>query len=343
MEMKRNNSQLKITMVLLAVFTGKLSGMPIDTSLVDILKSFTVGREWTYQYSWSEYQKDYPLSWIGWDVFSANFTGPLTVTILDAEKDTQSNLTSFRLNLRTRGIERRMDRSGEEIAVLSIDSSNAAAVLEDSTEISMQGVYGIRGWLFPDTVANRMYCGPEREFYSLPRFYRYYRLPIQDIFEVRGDTLCATVNLGDCWDSPAEKTYSIVPDSGVVRYTTMASAWVPFEGFVYRGSVELECLGSKTVDDIVKEDPIPCFNLSQNYPNPFNPTTTIQYSVPRTQLVSLRTYDLLGKELSTLVSEVKSPGTYTVVWDAHGYSSGVYFYRLMAGSFVKTKKVVLVR
>jgi hypothetical protein len=339
--MKRDNSRLKITMVLLAVFTGKLSGMPIDTSLIDILRSFTVGREWTYSYSWSEYQKEFPLSWIGWDVFSANFTGTLTVTILNAEKDTQSNLTCFQLNLRTRGIERRMDRNGEVIAVLSIDSSNAAAILEDSTEISVQGVHAIRGWLFPDTVANRISCGPERKFYPLPRLYRYYRLPVQDIFEVRGDTLYATVNMGDCWDSPAEKTYAIVPDSGVVLYTTMAAAWVPFGGFVYGFSLELKCLGSEIVDNIVKEDPVPRFNLSPNYPNPFNPATTIQYSVPGTQHVSLKIYDVLGREVATLVNEVKQPGYYAVTWDASGCSSGVYFYRLEAGKYVDTNKMIL--
>jgi hypothetical protein len=89
--------------------------------------------------------------------------------------------------------------------------------------------------------------------------------------------------------------------------------------------------------------PAKSFVLNNSYPNPFNPTTTIQYSVPSTQHVTLKIYDILGREMGTLVSEVKSPGTYTVVWGAHGYSSGVYFYRLMAGSFVDAKKLVLVR
>jgi endo-1,4-beta-xylanase len=85
------------------------------------------------------------------------------------------------------------------------------------------------------------------------------------------------------------------------------------------------------------------FSLSQNYPNPFNPTTTIQYTVPSTQYVSLKVYDVIGRELSTLVSEVKPPGTYTVKWDAHGLASGVYFYRLEAGQFTETRKLVLLR
>jgi hypothetical protein len=85
------------------------------------------------------------------------------------------------------------------------------------------------------------------------------------------------------------------------------------------------------------------FRLFQNYPNPFNPTTTIQYSVPSSQYVSLKIYDVLGREVASLVDGTRQPGTYTVTWDASGFSSGVYFYRLMAGSFVGTKKLVLVR
>ena len=87
----------------------------------------------------------------------------------------------------------------------------------------------------------------------------------------------------------------------------------------------------------------PTVVLQQNYPNPFNPTTTIQYSVPGTQYVSLRIYDLLGREVSTLVNEVKQPGKYNLVWDTRGLASGVYFYRMVAGSFTETKKLVLVR
>jgi hypothetical protein len=85
------------------------------------------------------------------------------------------------------------------------------------------------------------------------------------------------------------------------------------------------------------------FSLSQNYPNPFNPSTNIQYSVARTQYVSLKVYDMLGRELGTLVSEVKPPGSYTVEWDARGVASGVYFYRIEAGGFLETKKLILLR
>lgn len=83
--------------------------------------------------------------------------------------------------------------------------------------------------------------------------------------------------------------------------------------------------------------------LSQNYPNPFNPTTTIRYHISTAVLVELLVFDILGREVNTLVSAVRPPGTYTLEWDASGLTSGVYFYRLKAGDNVVTKKALLLR
>ena len=85
------------------------------------------------------------------------------------------------------------------------------------------------------------------------------------------------------------------------------------------------------------------YALEQNYPNPFNPATTIQYSVVTSQYVSLKIYDILGKEIQTLVNEAQPVGTYTVTWDGGGYPSGVYFYRIHAGNFVQSKKLLLLK
>ena len=94
----------------------------------------------------------------------------------------------------------------------------------------------------------------------------------------------------------------------------------------------------------IKTNEIPVrFGLSQNYPNPFNPSTTIQYSIPQRSNVSLRVYDILGNEVATIVDEYKSAGSYEVTFDAIGLSSGFYFYKLRAGSFVETKKMILLK
>ena len=95
----------------------------------------------------------------------------------------------------------------------------------------------------------------------------------------------------------------------------------------------------------VKEEPgIPMvFDLSQNYPNPFNPTTTINYSVPKSGSMSLKVYNLLGEEVATLFNGVQQAGNHTAVFDAARFASGVYFYRLEAGNLSVTKKLVLMK
>jgi photosystem II stability/assembly factor-like uncharacterized protein len=85
------------------------------------------------------------------------------------------------------------------------------------------------------------------------------------------------------------------------------------------------------------------YTLSQNYPNPFNPTTTISYQLMAANFVNLRIYDILGREVGTLVNEVRQPGTYVVRFDGSGLASGVYFYKLQAGRFVDVKKFVLLK
>jgi hypothetical protein len=107
-----------------------------------------------------------------------------------------------------------------------------------------------------------------------------------------------------------------------------------------------------------KIDPAPCmttaisqlttevpdgYKLYQNYPNPFNPTTKIQFSLHKAGFVTLKVYDLLGREITTLVSEYKNAGTYVVDFDASDLSSGVYFYRMESNGFSDVKKMLLLR
>jgi hypothetical protein len=83
--------------------------------------------------------------------------------------------------------------------------------------------------------------------------------------------------------------------------------------------------------------------LSQNYPNPFNPTTAISYQLPTASTVTLKVYDVLGKEVATLIEGAQSAGIHTVRFDGSSLRSGVYFYRIQAGSFEETKKLVLIK
>ncbi len=96
------------------------------------------------------------------------------------------------------------------------------------------------------------------------------------------------------------------------------------------------------MDGVVKNLPRQ-FSLDQNYPNPFNPTTRIRYALPSAARVVLKIYDLLGQEVATMLDEVQQPGWYTETWDARDVASGVYFYRLTAGTFSSVKKLVVVK
>lgn len=85
------------------------------------------------------------------------------------------------------------------------------------------------------------------------------------------------------------------------------------------------------------------FAIAQNYPNPFNPTTSISFDIPNLSEVKLSVYDLTGREIAVLVNETLEPGSYSYKWNASQLSSGIYFYRINAGSFVQTKKMVLIK
>ncbi|MCC6253484.1 MAG: T9SS type A sorting domain-containing protein [Ignavibacteriaceae bacterium] len=96
--------------------------------------------------------------------------------------------------------------------------------------------------------------------------------------------------------------------------------------------------------DLKYEEEIPFqYQLSQNFPNPFNPVTRIRYSIPQSSFVTLKVYNILGKEISTLVNEEKSVGNYEVDFEGGNLTSGIYFYKIESGSFTDTKKFILLK
>jgi hypothetical protein len=117
------------------------------------------------------------------------------------------------------------------------------------------------------------------------------------------------------------------------------STWNPYEVVIMKASVQGTPVSSASL--AAQAGPFR-FELEQNYPNPFNPSTVLRYQLPEAGGVRLTVYDILVREVTVLVSERKNAGSYGVKFDGSNLASGVYFYRLQAGGFVQTKKLLLV-
>ena len=85
------------------------------------------------------------------------------------------------------------------------------------------------------------------------------------------------------------------------------------------------------------------FSLSQNYPNPFNPSTTIEFTLPKSEFTTLKVYNILGKEVSTIVSRKLNQGNHTYTFGGKNLASGIYYYQLTAGDYRDVKKMILLR
>jgi hypothetical protein len=134
------------------------------------------------------------------------------------------------------------------------------------------------------------------------------------------------------------------------RQYAVTDATVPAVTWTYRikeldrnGAVHYSPTVSTTLEAISSELHVTAYALEQNYPNPFNPVTTIRFALPVAGNVTLRVFNLLGQETATLVNENRPAGEYSVPFNGSGLSSGVYFYRLQAGSFEEIKSLVLLR
>ncbi len=167
----------------------------------------------------------------------------------------------------------------------------------------------------------------------------------QNCFATTVDTIIAPYTAGGTDDTVSIHFYCYdvflnryVQGAGLVRMRAeLVSNPSQFIEVDFRG-VTQGAIGITQISSIIKE-----FALSQNYPNPFNPATKINFSIPKSEFVSLRVYDILGREVKALVSENLTPGEYEVGFNAEGLSSGMYYYSLRAGEYVSVKKMVLVK
>lgn len=134
----------------------------------------------------------------------------------------------------------------------------------------------------------------------------------------------------------------VAPDSFVIKLMTSASTRAT--NFNVEQNYQLQEFQIIITSTPLSSGELPVeFSLEQNYPNPFNPNTTISYQLPTQSHVTIKVFDVLGREVTTLVDGLEEPGYKSVNFNSNGLSNGVYYYRLQAGSFVETKKLVLLR
>ncbi|HMN18821.1 MAG TPA: 5'-nucleotidase C-terminal domain-containing protein [Ignavibacteriaceae bacterium] len=128
-------------------------------------------------------------------------------------------------------------------------------------------------------------------------------------------------------------------------YTDSSEFQVLSEYIIYKQTISPEYKGNVLINlESIDNGTIPGeFRLEQNYPNPFNPSTTINYDLPKQSSVTLKIYNVTGEEVATLVNQDQEAGRYRIRWEVSRLSSGIYFYQLIAGGFVETKKMVLIR
>jgi hypothetical protein len=149
---------------------------------------------------------------------------------------------------------------------------------------------------------------------------------------------------------PSAPTLTSAAFYGSVKTSTNLWRWVVASGLVLSPPYSIpqvqilrDTLNTPVAINTISQEIPASFELYQNYPNPFNPSTNIKFQIPNAGFVKLIVFDILGREASTLVNEELKAGIYEVNWDASGYPSGVYFYRLITDKFTETRKVMLIK
>ncbi len=161
-----------------------------------------------------------------------------------------------------------------------------------------------------------------------------------EYWAIIGNNISYTKDTGKTWTLATPGFHGLIPLQAV-SFTSAASAvngWAVGQSGII---LHYQRLATGMLPDA---HPLPTsFKLEQNYPNPFNPGTSIHFDIPKASHVVLKIYDVLGREVATLVNEIRPPGSYSSAWNASTVPSGVYFYHLQAGTFSETKKMMLVK
>jgi hypothetical protein len=161
-----------------------------------------------------------------------------------------------------------------------------------------------------------------------------------EFWATTGSGIAYTNTTGQTWVNASPGYWGIVPlwAVSISPVATQVNGWAVGESGII---LHYQRRSSSVTQDAKSR--LTGFALMQNYPNPFNPSTIIQFTIPHSQLTILQVFDVLGREVATLVNENLNAGSYETTFDASGLASGIYFYRLTSDAQSLTKKLTLIR
>ncbi len=216
-------------------------------------------------------------------------------------------------------------KAGESGLIITINATTADTMMGAPPSTAANTFYA--GWITYSTDAGTTWTNPEKITPPTPRRdWRY--LSLNPETQVDPITGLGTILIAAQSDAIAGSTVNTTDP----LYPVGVTAELVF--------ISTEAQFIVGVDD---NQLVSSYNLEQNYPNPFNPSTSIKFSVPERSDVSLKVYDVLGKEVATLMNETKEAGSYNVTFNSSNLASGMYLYTLKAGSFTSTKKMILMK
>jgi len=307
--------------------------LPLQSQSFDLLKDYQPGQSIVYQF-------DRSASPAGFFQDTSSI-----INIFDGTYRTYIDSITFNFNDSIKTYHLLIHKVGTEIirnvnriiSSRNIDTLYGSSIKEFVNVNFRSGEHKIKGWLFPDTVNQSPRCPEDSTiFYPYSNYYRFYHFPSADTFDIRGDTLLLTNVATDCFDIGYTVRLRITINDGLLQ---RSNSLFNFFDWSYSDVFNKEEVSGLNIVNQIPEQ----FLLYQNYPNPFNPITTIKYSIPKTSNISLVVYDVLGREITTLVNEEKLSGNYTVQFNGSNFSSGVYFYVMRADNFIDTKKFILLK
>jgi hypothetical protein len=170
----------------------------------------------------------------------------------------------------------------------------------------------------------------------------------QPDWTVMENILSDTIKVGAFGTQPLASSGTLVSIRCLISGDVGAVSWLRITGFVFNAGIPAASVANGSISIVTARDNASVFlpehfSLFQNYPNPFNPSTTIQFTLPQKVSVTLNVYDVLAHQVAQLVNGEQEAGYHTVVLDGGTLASGVYYYRLRAGDFIGTKKLLLLR